>query len=603
MSQRSVIVIGAGPAGLTAAHELACRGYDVTVVEASTRARAGGKCASQFWRHPKYGMLPGEHGFRFFPGFYHHATALLERIPQDPESASPEDALSSFRPHSVADELVPAEAIALARPGRALQSIPLRPLRESSLIDIAKFVSHSLIDLPLRDAARLGGRFLEFVLSCDERRLQCDIHSFWKFVEADAMSEGSQRMLATRPLQLVAMDGRHGSARTLMSSLWLMMTEWTHQQDSHRVLAGPTSAVWIQPWVRWLERLGVTFRFESEVEALSIDTGARRLTGVTVRARGGREDLVADHYVLAVPIERARDLFTDAIAAAAPALGDLRAMPRDYALGTMNGVQLYLRRPVDLHKAHVGFVESPWALTAVAQHEFWRPDRLERYIGPAGRDREINGVLSLCVTAWDREDGVMTGVRVPNAERDQVVDEIVHQVGQCLDADGRPIITADDVVASHIDEHVVLGPAGTIGGRLLIHPPSFYARRPLPSVDGIDNLCLAGDWVRSQVDLATMEGAIENAMSAVNGILARDGSSAPRCEVTNVVSAYESDRLRFLKRADKWLFDRKLRPSWLSVDVDDIQTEEDLRAYLQTCEGRITRVLERYTGDDSDLID
>src|SRR3954452_16318849 len=83
MSER-VAVLGGGVAGLTAAHELAERGFDVTVYEA--RQRLGGRARSL----PVPGSgeggradLPAEHGFRFFPGFYKHVPDTMRRIGVD----------------------------------------------------------------------------------------------------------------------------------------------------------------------------------------------------------------------------------------------------------------------------------------------------------------------------------------------------------------------------------------------------------------------------------------------------------------------------------------------------------------------------------------
>src|SRR3954452_24331068 len=79
--KRSVVVLGGGMAGLTAAHELVERGFDVTVYE---RNALGGKARSIPVAHPARGGrrdLPGEHGFRFFPGFYHHVPDTMRRIP------------------------------------------------------------------------------------------------------------------------------------------------------------------------------------------------------------------------------------------------------------------------------------------------------------------------------------------------------------------------------------------------------------------------------------------------------------------------------------------------------------------------------------------
>jgi hypothetical protein len=78
---RRVAVFGGGMAGLSAAHELAERGFQVTVYE---RKAWGGKARSI----PVAGTgsdgrqdLPGEHGFRFFPGFYQNLPDTMSRIP------------------------------------------------------------------------------------------------------------------------------------------------------------------------------------------------------------------------------------------------------------------------------------------------------------------------------------------------------------------------------------------------------------------------------------------------------------------------------------------------------------------------------------------
>ena len=80
-SGRSVAVLGGGMAGLAAAHELVERGFQVTVFEPTAW---GGKARSI--PVPGTGAggrrdLPGEHGFRFFPGFYHHVPDSMRRTP------------------------------------------------------------------------------------------------------------------------------------------------------------------------------------------------------------------------------------------------------------------------------------------------------------------------------------------------------------------------------------------------------------------------------------------------------------------------------------------------------------------------------------------
>src|SRR5437867_7447247 len=80
--QQSGAILGGGVAGLSAAHELAERGFQVHVYE--RKPVLGGKARSI--PVPNSGSdgraaLPGEHGFRFFPGFYKHVTDTMRRTP------------------------------------------------------------------------------------------------------------------------------------------------------------------------------------------------------------------------------------------------------------------------------------------------------------------------------------------------------------------------------------------------------------------------------------------------------------------------------------------------------------------------------------------
>src|ERR1700681_3224309 len=104
--QQTVAVFGGGVAGLSAAHELAERGFQVHVYE--RKSVLGGKARSI--PVPNSGAngrlpLPGEHGFRFFPGFYRHVIDTMRRTP-------------SFDGRNAADHLAPTTRVGFTQYGK-----------------------------------------------------------------------------------------------------------------------------------------------------------------------------------------------------------------------------------------------------------------------------------------------------------------------------------------------------------------------------------------------------------------------------------------------------------------------------------------------------
>ena len=230
MTER-VAVLGGGVAGLTAAHELAERGFEVTVYEA--RDRLGGKARSL--PVPSSGSggrsdLPAEHGFRFFPGFYRHVPDTMRRIGVD-------------------GHLVGAERVLLAQAGGRNELLTAAHLPES-LEDFAfdQPLRARRRDRPRDPAARDGDlprALLTLLTSCDERRLgQWELQSWWSFVGADQRSPAFRKFLAdglTRTL--VAARAREMSARTGGSILLQLIFDLTRAGGrADRVLDGPDRA-------------------------------------------------------------------------------------------------------------------------------------------------------------------------------------------------------------------------------------------------------------------------------------------------------------------------------------------------------------------------
>jgi len=302
----TVAVLGAGIAGLTAAHELAERGFVVTVYEARHDERnglgtepagtyppvkLGGLAASQYSTvgthdgsqaelRPFPGRrgqprapgraVAGEHGFRFFPAFYLHTWDLFQRIPvyQLSQTAG---GTACWTPTSrtVYDNVrrvVTKGTTVDGGPNLVFPSeLPRSPaeflgtLDELATLgftpsDVATYLSRLLRYLatsPLRRARELQNvSAYDFLVGHDGKT---GINQFFYTPRCDAL-------LRQMPRILVALDSFWGDARTNMSTylqLYLNMDRRDNKADG--VLNGPTTESWLDHWYRHLAALGVRF--------------------------------------------------------------------------------------------------------------------------------------------------------------------------------------------------------------------------------------------------------------------------------------------------------------------------------------------------------
>lgn len=542
-----VAILGGGVGGLSAAHELSERGFDVTVYEA--RGEFGGKARSM--PVPGSGTdgrqdLPAEHGFRFFPGFYRHVTDTMKRIPYD--GGSVYDNLTKCTEMLMAQAGGRNELIAPAGfPTSLTQMITgLRSIRELVLT----------AGVPVTEFAVFVEKILTAMTSCDERRLhEFEATSWWDFVEATGKSAAYQKFLATGMTRtLVAAKADQMSARTgstVLCQLLYDMLQIDGRLDN--VLDGPTSEVWIDPWLALLERRGVTLRPHSGVSGILCD--GERITSVTITTPEGDESIEADHYIAALPAERFELLISPAMRAAEPRLALISELKKEW----MTGVMFYLDEDVPLEHGHAIFIDSEWALTAISQRQFWPDVDLEQR-----GDGRVEGVLSVDVSDWTKP-GPVTGKAASACSKEEIRQEVWAQLVAHID-DGS--LRESNVVTWFLDPAIEFPNPGqaTNAEPLLVNTKGSWAHRP-DATTAIPNLFLAADFVRTNTDLATMEGANEAARRAVNGILAATGSTARRCDVHALQEPWVFWPFRQLDRL-RWRLGRKPAPAPFRLNED-----------------------------------
>jgi len=510
-----VIILGGGIAGLSAAHELVERGFNVEVHE--LLPIPGGKARS--FPVPKSGTdgrkdLPGEHGFRFFPRFYRHITHTMARIPYGPT-------------RTVADNLVDTTRCQLNRYGRHPVDLIARSPRTITdvrvmLDDLGRFLGGDL-DLTHDDLRFFGSKVWQIVTSCRERRNEeYEKVGWWEFIGAEPRSPAYQKLLGhgiTR--SLVAAKARTASTKTIGDIfVQLLFDIVTPGPSTDRVLNGPTNDVWIDPWRRYLESQGVVYHNDSKAVAVSFD--GQRIRSATVERGGTRVTIDGDYFVFALPVEDVIDLITPEMVKADPALGSLFTL--DDITEWMNGIQIYLKEDVSFARGHNILIDTPWALTSISQAQFWNPLSLSGY-----GDGTVKGIISVDISEWG-EPGLF-GKAARDCTPEEIKTEVWEQLKKSVNY-GDVATLRDDQLHSWSLDPSLRHEAGTIANEepLLVNLVDTWKLRP-DAVSRIPNLFLASDYVRTHTDLATMEAANEAARRAVNGILDAESAAAARCGV------------------------------------------------------------------------
>ncbi|MGV9676903.1 hydroxysqualene dehydroxylase [Nocardia sp. NPDC003482] len=511
--RRSVAVFGAGMAGLAAAHELAERGFAVHVFE--RKAQLGGKARSFGVPGTATGgrsELPAEHGFRFFPGFYQHVPDSMSRIPRPERGDTTLDSLRGL------DEFPGFGGGVTLGPGQSVGGyLPYRqPADLARLADPAYLVANvagALAILVGTPTLRLPVEMLDFtakslayMTSSPERRHGPFDHiTWWNYLGADGKSTYFQNAIVKGTTEdLVAVKPRicavDSAGNIIEAFTWNILGYRYGPHDAYllRFLDGPTSEVWLDPWTRHLEGLGVSFHPGQALERF--DVAGDRITGATVVDGAGRRARVeADWFVSALPVDKARPILTEpAVLRADPALEGVNELTVDW----MNGLQIYLREPTSHVRGVLGTLDHPWTLSAVTQSLLWREDFPRRF-----GDGTVGECVSVDISTWDNGVGTtLVGKPANRCARDEVFQEVWATFKARFGAE-EPAFRDANLHSWYLDPAIDVDPeTGGLSNDepLTVQTVGTWDKRPDGST-ALSNLFVCGDWIQNPGNVACME--------------------------------------------------------------------------------------------------
>ena len=515
----NVAILGGGVAGLSAAHELIERGYNVTVYDSRM---LGGKARSI--PVPNTGTngrldLPGEHGFRIIFNFYHHLPDTLRRIPL------------AGTMNSVWNNLVNVPTLLYSLPGdhndALLNNNTVLPLPVSITGIPAVLTSWlqtmtNVLSIPADELAFFTQKLFVFLTSGDKRRYgQWENMSWWDYVDAENKSLAYQQLLGKSITSLVAARDGIVSTRNAGQALEAFFFAYARRNNDNpaiglnRYLDRPTNEAWITPWVNYLTAKGVNFNVGTTVTGFNYSNGKIGSAQAT-NANGAPININADWFVLAVPVEHAAPLMNSAMISADPVLGNLAGLTTRW----MTGIQFFLRQRANITNGLISFVGTPWLLSGLTQAQFWPVDFPATY--GAG---DIQDILSVDICDWTTPG--LNGKPANLCTQQEIADEVLAQIRATLD-NGAALLPDSLIKFFVIDPGIsnIGTPNIQNADSLFINTPGSWSMRPNTNTK-INNLFLAGDYVHAYgFDLASMETANETGRRAANAILAVTNSSS-----------------------------------------------------------------------------
>ncbi len=530
-----VAIFGAGVAGLTAAHEFARRGYDVSVYERNDTA--GG-----FFRSARRESdnLPTEYSWHGFGPWYHNTFDLLRQIPFDGEASLYDRVLSrpmeyAVVPNSFDDDMEIAaffekptafrmslsDKLSLAWGILKVWSVNNRSKRRYAQTNAAAYWQPRMTPTGHKTWKALFGPW---------------IGADWPYASLHHVGLFFGRNIRSGPAHKHPAD-ENGAA-------------WEHRSmGGWSLLKGPSNEMWFNRWVKHLEEHGVAFHWQSPLQTLQFD-GTKIIGGNLASG----EEVRADIFILASTPFSAAD-----IVARTPALlGDdqlakLRPLIQD---GPHTQVSFRIgfaeRMAWPRERTAIALTDSPFNITLFANEQSW-PSNID-----LGEEVQSLWTCTACVASVP---GIVHGKPLRNCTKSEFIDEVLAQIhaSEALDGiirqanDGRGLQDFA-ILKTEVWDEWEFDPSGiTPEQPKWVTTTNTREHRPSQATS-IPNLALAGAHTETEADIWSIEGAVESGRRAVKIF-----ESA-----VVVKSQHKPLALKLLARMDDALFALRL-PHILSV--------------------------------------
>lgn len=495
-SARNVAIFGAGIAGLTVAHELARRGWRVSVYESN--ADAGGFFRSA--RRASDANTPSEYSWHGMGPWYHNVFDVMKEIPFDESHSLYEAALSRPIDFGLAgnDEQACFDDTWILNI-KGMFRMTWRDIILGSWLMLKTWVAdcRSREQYAKLNAAEAWRPWLsDQCLRVWRSSFGPWIGSDWLNVSLHTAGQFFCKQLTTGPAYFHAADSAGDAWKHGARSGWLL-------------LKGPSSEYWFDRWVEYLQSLGVEFNWNTALVELRYD--GRRCTGAQLNSG---ETIDAEIYVLA-----ANPFSIASILTRTPALEQqdqlclFRPLVQD-GPHVQVSLRIAFSEPIAWPRPRAAIVvaSSEFNLTLFAEEQVWD------HAVSLGDDVKSLWTVTACVS---KVPGLISGKSVEECTKQEFILEVLSQLLGCSgldamirDANGGRSLREFPILRTEVWHEWKFSPAGIHGKQ-----PKWVNRvgnqAYLPNqATGVKNLLLAGAHTRTDVDVWSIEAAVESGRRA-----------------------------------------------------------------------------------------
>jgi UDP-galactopyranose mutase len=362
---KTVIIIGAGVSGLTAAHELIEQNYKVILIE---RNNAIGGLARTY-QDEKNKICPYEYSWRAFDKWYHNVYNIMKRIKFNNNS-------------TVYDTLVELQG------GKKTcnKKIPIYQ-------DTFNIISFA-------DKIKILPTLIKFLFSCNERNIKNYSGVNLKhFIEKKKLSKNGEDAIGKIVGPYLGYDYQTASLYDLANNYEMIINN-SDEKNKFNITSLPTSLAWFDPWIKLLKSKGLILKLNTEVISINISK-ANIINNIRFFDKSKNEytNLVADHYINCTGPEILQKLLKPY--ALYP---NIRSFYEKIDKVATNGKQIqlsvyyYIDKKVFLDNINTlaYLPDTPWLLMVLPTGHIWGDKVLSKYC-----NKEIKEIISIGICEPD----------------------------------------------------------------------------------------------------------------------------------------------------------------------------------------------------------